>query len=160
MGSPPEPAVIRHTAPRTAAVVPMVALLLVFLLGMVAFAVDIGYIAVVQKEMQNAADAAAMAGTSQILDRGALSGSPNLSTTTANARDKAQQFSALNLGGGVPPPLDRKNSNDARGDIVCVYTATPSDLSTPMDMPATRYNSVRVRARRNAQKNGALGLFF
>ena len=44
----------RSAAPRAGAVVPMVALLLVVLLGMVAFAVDVGYICVVQKELQNA----------------------------------------------------------------------------------------------------------
>src|SRR5207248_5530722 len=62
-----ESAVIRRTqSPRTGAVVPMVAVLIVLILAMVAFAVDIGYICVVQKEMQNAADSAALAGASQL----------------------------------------------------------------------------------------------
>jgi Flp pilus assembly protein TadG len=138
----------------------MVALLMVFLLGMVAFAVDIGYIAVVQKELQNAADAAALAGTSQILDRGLLKGSPNKSQATSNARDKAQQFSALNKGGNVSLTLARNDSNDAGGDIVCGYIANPSNFSATLDTTAAKYNSVRVRVRRTAQKNGALGLFF
>jgi len=138
----------------------MVALLMVFLLAMVAFAVDLGYIAVVQKEMQNAADAAALAGTSQILDRGLLKGSPNQSAATSNARDAAQQYSLANKGGGVSLALSRNDSNDAGGDIVCGYIADPSNLSATLDTSATKYNSVRVRVRRNAQKNGSLSLFF
>src|SRR4051812_20853524 len=156
----PEPAVTRSPAVRAGAVVPMVALLIVFLLAMVAFAVDIGYIAVVQKEMQNAADAAALAGTSQILDRGLLRGSPNQSSATSNARDQAQQFSAANKGGNVSLTLSRNDSNDAGGDIVCGYITDPTNLNATLDTSASRYNSVRVRVRRNAQKNGSLGLFF
>ena len=93
--------ICHSAAPRAGAVVPMVAILMVVILGMVAFAVDIGYLSVVQKEMQNAADAAAMAGASQLLDRGALRGSPNQAATNSAVRTEAQKFSALNKGGGV-----------------------------------------------------------
>jgi Flp pilus assembly protein TadG len=145
---------------RAGAVVPMVAILIVFLMGMVAFAVDIGYIAVVQKELQNAADAAALAGASQLLDRGALKGNPNMSATASKARDVAQQFSAYNKGGGVSLALSRNNSNDLGGDVVCGYISTPTNLNSSLDNQAQKYNSVRVRPRRTAAQNGSLGLFF
>jgi hypothetical protein len=46
------------------AVLPLVAILMVVLLGFAAFAIDIGYSYVVKNELQNAADAAALAGAS------------------------------------------------------------------------------------------------
>jgi Flp pilus assembly protein TadG len=145
---------------RAGAVVPLVALMLVFLLGMVAFAVDLGYIAVVQKELQNAADAAAMAGTSQLLDRNELKGSPNQSAAVANARAAAQAFSSKNAGGGVALLVDGNSSNDTGGDLVCGRIANPRDLTSTIDTTASKYNSVQARVRRSSAKNGSLQLFF
>jgi Flp pilus assembly protein TadG len=133
---------------------------MVFLMGMIAFAVDMGYIAVTQKEMQNAADAAALAGTSQLLDRGALMGSPNFDAAVSNARAKAQQFSSANTGGGISLQLDSNRSNDLSGDIVCGRLTNPSNLQQAIDTTASTYNSVQVRVRRNSAKNGSLKLFF
>lgn len=152
--------ILRAAAPRKGAVLPLVAILLIPTLAMVAFAVDIGYISVVGKEVQNAADSAALAGAAQLLDRGALQGSPNLTATLAKARDKAQQFAAANTGGNVSLAVNRNDDNDANGDIVCGYLANPSDLSTTMTANTTLVNSVQVRVRRTAQQNGALPLFF
>src|SRR5205807_1098572 len=45
------------------AIIPLVALCLVALMGMVALAIDIGMVAVAKTQAQNAADAAALAGT-------------------------------------------------------------------------------------------------
>jgi Flp pilus assembly protein TadG len=146
--------------PRTGAILPMVAILMIFLLAMVAFAVDLGYIAVVQKELQNAADSAALAGASQLLDRNRLKGTPNQAAAFSNARDKAQLFSAQNKGGNVSLALDRNDTNDPAGDIVCGYLATPGNLGTTLDTTAANYNSVQARVRRTAQQNGSLRLFF
>ncbi len=52
---------------RRGAVAPLLALLLIPVLGMVAFSVDLGYMIVVRTELQNAADAAAMAGAQQFM---------------------------------------------------------------------------------------------
>jgi Flp pilus assembly protein TadG len=156
-----ESIVIRHpAAPRTGAVVPLVALLMVFLMGMIAFAVDLGYIAVTQKEMQNAADAAAMAGTSQLLDRNELKGAPNQSLAVANARALAQSFSSKNTGGGVSLQMDANTSNDSGGDIVCGRLSNPKDFTQQLDTTANKFNSVQARVRRNSAKNGSLRLFF
>ncbi|HEX4589220.1 MAG TPA: TadE/TadG family type IV pilus assembly protein, partial [Gemmataceae bacterium] len=145
---------------RKGAVTPLVAILMVFLLAMVAFGVDLGYIAVSQKEVQNAADSAALAGTSQLLDRGRLKGTPNQALAISNARTAAQQFSVKNTGGGVALQLDTNASNDTTGDLVCGYLVTPSDLSSSLDTSAANYNSVQARVRRTAAQNGALKLFF
>jgi Flp pilus assembly protein TadG len=138
----------------------MVAILLVVILGMVAFAVDIGYLSVVQKEMQNAADAAAMAGAAKMLDRGALKGVPNQSGTNAAARDEAQEFSALNKGGGVSLTLSRNDSNAATGDIVIGRLDSPNLYTANIDPNSARPNSVRVKVNRNSAENGPVPLFF
>src|SRR4051794_33035924 len=51
---------------RVAGVAPLTALLLIPLLAMMAFAVDIGWIAMTNEELQNAADAAALAAAEQL----------------------------------------------------------------------------------------------
>jgi Flp pilus assembly protein TadG len=151
----------RPNRQRTGAVVPLVAVMIVFLLGMIAFGVDLGYIAVTQKEVQNAADSAAMAGTSQLLDRNALKGAPSQSAVVANARATAQSFSSKNTAAGVSLLLDANAGNDPAGDIVCGRIDNPTNLSSPLDTTATKkFNSVQVRARRNKNQNGSLRLFF
>src|SRR5690348_14200667 len=54
-------------ADRRGAILPLFGLLLVVLLAMTAFAVDIGYIVSVQSQLQNAADAAALAGAAELM---------------------------------------------------------------------------------------------
>jgi Flp pilus assembly protein TadG len=151
----------RSVARRTGAVIPLVAILTVFLLGMVAFGVDLGYIAVTQKEMQNAADAAALAGTSQLHDRNALKGTLIQSTMVANIRTMAQTFSADNTAGGVAMQLDANTSNDQGGDIVVGRIDDPTNFSNTLNTnPLAKFNSVRCRLRRNSAQNGSLRLFF
>jgi Flp pilus assembly protein TadG len=47
---------------RRGSIVVLAALLMIMLVGMLAFAIDIGYMSTVKAELQNAADAAALAG--------------------------------------------------------------------------------------------------
>jgi Flp pilus assembly protein TadG len=144
---------------RPAAVSVLTAFLMVFLMIVVAFAVDLGYIIVVHIQLQNAADAAAMAGTSKLLDQSLLTTSPNQSQAIANADAEAQRFSLANTAGGVHLQLANNTSNNPSGDLVCGYLSNPSDLSQQMDF--TRWpNSVAVRVRRDQVTNGSLSLFF
>jgi hypothetical protein len=52
---------------RRGTITALAALLIVFLLGMVAFAVDVGWMALSQSELQHAADSAALAGANQLM---------------------------------------------------------------------------------------------
>src|SRR5262249_15735845 len=144
---------------RTGAVAPFVAILLIFLLGMVAFAVDMGYIVLVKQELQNAADSAAMAGAARLLDPSLLQGNPNPSQAMTNARAEAVKFSLRNTGGGVSLDLVPNSSNDANRDIVCGYLGNAQDRSQAMTYDEFP-NSVQVTVRRDTTKNGSLGLFF
>ena len=57
---------------RRGAIAPLAAIMLVFFMFLVAVAVDLGYVANVRAELQNAADSAALAGASQLLDNNIL----------------------------------------------------------------------------------------
>src|SRR5262249_19947196 len=128
---------------RRGVVAPLTAILVVFLMGMVAFAVDIGYVVLVRQELQNAGDAASLARASKLLDPSLLKGSPNQSQAMANARDEATRFAQANTAGNVALGLRDNASNDQSGDIVCGFLANPQDQS--QSMTYTQFpNSVRV----------------
>src|SRR5207245_2417987 len=83
---------LRLRVPRTGrrgAVLPLTAILVVFLVALVAFAVDMGWIMVVHVQMQSAADAASLAGAQQLLDPSYLKGTT--ATNTGSASDNAMK---------------------------------------------------------------------
>src|SRR5205823_9626404 len=114
------------------AIAPLTAVMLVFFMFLIAVAVDLGYIARVRGELQNAADAAALAGASQLLDASLLKGAPDQDHAMANARAQAQAFARSNHGGGVALTLGDNQSNDAGGDVYCGYLSNPSNQSQAM----------------------------
>lgn len=73
---------------RDGIIIVLTAFLLIFLLGMIAFAVDLGMIANTRTELQNAADAAAYAGAGGLV------------TGTGTATTQAQSFYTANQAGG------------------------------------------------------------
>src|SRR5947208_13128922 len=98
-----------HRRVRRGAVAPLVALLLIPLLGMLAFSVDVGYMIVVRTELQNAADAAALAGAQQLMDPYVVYFTPGndsvkvatLNNAVTSARETAEAVSALNKAGKI-----------------------------------------------------------
>jgi hypothetical protein len=78
---------------RRGAVVVLAAFLMIVMLGMVAFSVDLGYIALTKSELQNAADAAAMAAASKL--NSPQSEIKNEAKTYANLHHAAGQGVAL-----------------------------------------------------------------
>lgn len=145
---------LRHvhvSRPRKGAVLPLVAALSVIIIGMLAFTVDLGYVSLVRGQMQSAADAAALAGASQLLDRDMLHGDPYQTLTDADAQ--ASSFSTANKAGGVSLAL-------GTGDITYGYIANPADPNSPFVTTQRPFNSAQVRVRRTTAQNGELGLFF
>jgi Flp pilus assembly protein TadG len=149
--------------PRRGAVAALLAFLLVFMLGVIAFAVDIGYIVLVHQEVQNAADSAALAGASKLADLEfklffATPGSATsiVQTATTNANAEAKSFAALNQGGSKFLTL-----SDA--DITVGYLGTPTGTSTIQapNPPSVIPNTVQVIIRRDSSvTTGKLALFF
>lgn len=153
---------MRNHHPRRGAIVPLTALLLTLLLGMVAFVVDIGWIAVAKSDLQNAADAAALAGVNSMMDAFVSYHLPGQSESQktwiqyaaqSTARAKAKQYAEFNAAGGVAS-LTLLDSDIEFGftDQSNVYTPAPTYTGYP--------NTIKVTIRRDGKANGPLGLFF
>jgi Flp pilus assembly protein TadG len=145
---------------RRGAVVPLVAILLVPLIAMMAFAVDISYIVMVTSDLQNAADSAALAGAEQLQDYYAIwmAGTSSQKTTAitkaqTNATTYAQNYSKYNTAGGVNPVLPSSDVTFGYFDGTTYTSPTPSGKYP---------NTVQVVLRYDGQTttNPKLGLFF
>src|SRR2546430_5203759 len=145
---------------RRGAIVPLAALLMVALVGMVAFAVDVGWMTVTQSELQNTADAAALAGVSPLMDAYILYTLPGqtqkdiiLNNALVSARAKAKQYAQYNAAGGVSA-LTLQDGDIEFGflDANNKYTAMPAYSGFP--------NTIKVTMRRDGKANGSLNLFF
>ena len=145
---------------RRGAVAPLVALLLVPFLGLVAFAVDIARMVQARSDLQNAADAAALAGAGQLMNgfvQYSLPGQTNksgiLSAAEASATTYATNFSSYNAADGYSSLT--LNSSDVQfgfTDASNNYTSAPTYTGYP--------NTVKVTMRLDGSANGALTLFF
>src|SRR5438270_4300848 len=92
------------TKPRRGAVAPLTAVLMVALLAMVAFCVDFGYMVRINAELQNAADAAALAGAGKLMLPNLGTSLPSATTVNADiasASAEAQRIAVLNTAGSV-----------------------------------------------------------
>ncbi len=150
---------------RSAAIAPMAALLMTFMMGMLAFSIDIGYITSVQAELQDAADAAALAGAQQLQNYFVSYYSPGqtqqqqiyltVTTDTTNSSNPiptAQQFASYNQAGGV-------YINVPSSDVSFSYY-DGTTFSAPSYANNQFPNTVNVITRRDTTANGPLGLFF
>ena len=145
---------------RRGSVLMLGALFMVVLVGMLAFAIDLGYVATVKNELQRTADAAALAGAYELLDFEELKDAADPSTRHDAVRDTAQRFAWSNPAGATAIYVPGNNANATDGDLVLGYVADPAD---PDDMhfdDEEKYNAVRVRVRRDSVANGPLSLFF
>ena len=130
----------------------LVAILGVLLLGFVGLAVDAGHVYTVGGQLQDAADAAALAAARQVLDDNSTGG------TFQITRDAALAVAAANKAAGNGVLLDANTPNDSDGDIVVgtwdagTATFTPSTASP---------NAVKVLARCTKDSpSGPLPLLF
>ncbi|HEY7314196.1 MAG TPA: pilus assembly protein TadG-related protein [Gemmataceae bacterium] len=153
---------------RRASVTPLAALLLVVLVGMLAFSIDLGYVVAVRGELQNTADAAALAGAQQLQTLYVSYYSPGqtqqqayyqtATTNTAGPNGETtpisavQKFAAYNQAGGVYITVPTSDISFSYYDGV----NAPIAASYPNVFP----NTVTVVTRRDSTANTPLGLFF
>src|ERR1700675_734971 len=113
-------------------ILPLAALLLVVVLGMAAFSIDIGYMIFVESELQNAADASALAGAAALMDPYVQYSYPNqtssakatiLAGAISSATSEAQRLAALNKAGNVSS-LTANSS-----DVVCGFLDSQNNFS-------------------------------
>ncbi|HMF17834.1 MAG TPA: Tad domain-containing protein, partial [Gemmataceae bacterium] len=146
---------------RHGAIAPLAAIMMIFVIGMVAFAVDIGWIVLAKTNLQNTADSAALAGADPLMN-GYVQynlASTNavkttvLNATLASARARAKEYAGYNSAGGVSS-LALNDSDIEFGflDAKNNYTPMPTYTGFP--------NTIKVTMRLDNQANKPLNLFF
>ncbi len=147
----------RHKNRRKGNIAILACLLMIGMLGMVAFAVDLGFLANSQTELQRTADATALAACEQL--RYSASGTPgstvDMTENVTNARTTASVYAAANKVCSQAPSL-------AASDVVIGYLANPEDKTSTIQTGGSidNYNAVQVTVRRSASVNGLVPSFF
>lgn len=150
----------RRTAPdRRGAIAVLAALMSVVLIGMVAFAVDVGYVLSAKQELQRAADAAAMAACWEYSRQLAYGSEP--ADAEAHARSIAESYAAANIVAGQAPLVDTNVSNSPDGDVVFGYIGNVLGPYTSLNTSSSQgFNAVKVRIRRDGTINDEIPYFF
>jgi Flp pilus assembly protein TadG len=140
----------RHGRLRYGNVAPLLAIVVPVLIGFVALSVDFGYVAATKAQLQNAADAAALAGASAYFSEAGMRKSTAELTVLATSR--AKTFSALNKAEGRGVVLADADVRLGQHDF--------ADHAGPL-LPDEPWNAVDVYARKTADSpNGPVSLFF
>lgn len=135
---------LRRRFPKGIALVWAAMMILVMLL-MVGLGIDMGKLAYNVHQLQNAADAAALAGAQVVR------------SDPGRARDLALQFALANYAEGQPVEIDRNDENDEAGDLVFGYWNKNTRVFTAT---SGNYNAVKVVARRTDMAHGPVALIF
>jgi Flp pilus assembly protein TadG len=147
-------------AHRSGTVLVLVAVGLVFLFGLVAFAADLGYLHSSYAQMQTCSDAGALAGVGELLRDEMLMPDNTQRRRLADARSSARRFAELNRVGMVSPNVDLNPDNGSDGDVVMGYL-DPGNVAGPVSYEdPIRFNSCTVRVRRTYSRNGPVLAFF
>lgn len=132
---------------RQGAIVVLSAVLMIVMLGFVAFTVDVGAICFKRAELQNAADAAAMAAVKE------LGGTADIATVARSVAELNERGgSGLTVGANTSTVLDSADVEPG------VWDKTSRSFSKVLDVSIA--NSVRVTTRRSASGGNAQPLFF
>ena len=123
------------------------AILLTSLIGMVAFAIDTGYIALYKTRMQRAADAAALAGAMKALVP------PGEPQDAAAVRAEVRKYIDLNM-----PGLTVRDEDIKLARYTPYYE--PANRLSYSYSTAQPANAVQVTLRRDSVQNNPLKLFF
>jgi len=145
----------RHARQRRGATVILAVVMMGVLVGMLAFAIDIGYLATSKAEAQRTTDAAALAGAWQVLD--CLADNQTESSLNNSVKRASMEMVALNDVCNQSPHVTYEGEG---GDIQIGYLPSlnpGTDLSTNPNYP---YRGVRVQLRKSEDINGQIPLFF
>jgi Flp pilus assembly protein TadG len=144
----------RYRRNRKGTVLVLTAFLMIVMMAILAFAVDLGYMQLVDVQMQRTADAAALAAAWDLIDENRLISPSDPIDLAQNARDTAATYAGLNRVCTTGPSL-------AVDDVLAGHVANPfvADAQMTLDTPSLN-NAVWVRVRRTEDQNGAIPLFF
>lgn len=128
---------------RRGAALVIAAVMLMVALAMAAFAIDLGYIQLVQAELQNAADGAAIAGAQALADG------------PTSARAAACRVAEKNEAGNRP--IEMVASSDVE---IGTWDKSTAQFTVLSGADEARGTAVRVTCRRTAERGNGLSLFF
>ena len=131
---------------RSGVIAPLVALLLIPILGAIALAVDYGYLLALRTDLQRAADQAALAAVQELIP--APDGTQDLDSVRAAVRHYAEQNLDLNNF-----QIDDADIEIGRYDPATIYTNF-TILNSGI------FDTVRVTLRRDDVTNGSVSLYF
>jgi|GEM_PF-657460 len=135
------------------AVVPLLALCLVPLMGMLAFSIDYGFLRVVKTDLQRAADTACLAALIDLVPN--PDGTQNLDDVRARVREYVQDNMSTAAGGITSFTVLPEDIEIGRYDENTIYDTGPVTLHQTGLMDA-----VRVTLRRDSTANGPVPLYF
>ena len=146
-------------AERRGAISVLAAFMSVMVLGMVAFAVDVGYVLSSKQELQRTADAAALAACWEYGKK--LSQGSTPVEAMGFARTTAVQYAGSNPVAGINPLIDQNTSNSGSGDLVFGQMSNLYDSNASLvTATPSLYNAVRLKVRRDSTLNGETPYFF
>jgi len=154
-----------HKTQRRGAIIPLFAILLIPLLGMLAFSIDIGWITLVKTDLQTAADAAALAGAEKLQElyvQYTMPGQTGLSAilttattnTTGSPMATAETFANYNKAGNVSIGVRDADVTFGFTDAQGAYHSDYANYNGGFP------NSITVITRRDSIKNTPVSLFF
>lgn len=138
---------------RRGTIAAMTAIMLVMVLGMVAFAVDVGYLVLARSELQRSADSAALAAAWELVDEDELTTGADYAAIETNAQTTAAQFGGFNSVLQATPSVPS-------GNVVVGHLASFTDPTAQIDVSGTNApNVVQVQVSRTAAQNGQVPFF-
>lgn len=148
---------------RRGAIAVFAAILMIVMLVAAAFAIDIGMVCQAKAELQRAADASALAATSELLRREVQQPNNLVDVVVSQGvfiRQVADDVVQNNKIFCKSANLSLNLANDQGGEIVIGEMVRNGDSATVRLSDPSQYNSVEVRVRQTADRNGELPLFF
>ena len=146
---------------RRGSVIVLSAFLMTIMMGMVAFAMDLGFLVHARTELQRSADSSALASVWALIDDSQLTPYPNMTYAINDARGMAAQYAAANPVLSDAPYVDQNPSNLTTGDVVIGHLADVTDADAEMVLTnPLNFNAVQVRVQRTELVNGEVQFFF
>ncbi|MBN2328990.1 MAG: pilus assembly protein [Candidatus Omnitrophica bacterium] len=136
----------------------LVAVCITLFMLFLALTIDFGLMIQKKGQLQNVADAAALAAAQELVDEDLLTSGANQSDDIVSARNYAEMYAASNI---TDFNVDRNSENIESGGVLVGYIDDPMDMTSPLrTSDVSNYNSVKVTASMTNELNGPLQLFF
>ena len=152
----------RAARSRRAFVSGTVVLSTILLLAVIGLALELGLLYHVEVQLQNACDAAALAGVTQLLNDDVLRPAPQSDpiNRVLSAQQTALQYGSMNFAAGSPTVFLVSPENDPQSDIVAGWVDNPHDRQSPFIpwVGSGPFNTLQVRAIRSQSRSNAVPL--